>query len=152
MKEKIGIKGQVKIELFDKDHKLKQVISKKNLIVYNGYNFIRQCLSKSASRPVVANYLSIGSGVTAATRADTGMESELARKLATYTEAETDTGYKDQWKLDVMFSGGEGTGTVSESGILNDVSGGVLFCRTTFTGIVKAGSDELAFEWTFTVS
>jgi len=152
MKEHIGICGQVKARLRDEFGTLKLTVFKDNTIVYIGYDHIRQSISKSSGRPAAADYVALGTGASGVVLTDTTLGTEIVRKLSTFSMVETYPGFKDQWKLITNFSGGEGTGTITESGVFNAVSGGSMLCRTVFSGIQKGSSDSLEFVWTFTVS
>ena len=50
------------------------------------------------------------------------------------------------------FAAGEGTGAITEAGILNAGSGGTLLCRTVFSVVNKAASDSMTITWTVTIS
>jgi hypothetical protein len=50
------------------------------------------------------------------------------------------------------FPAGTGTGAITEAGILNAASAGILLCRTTFSVINKGAADTLGITWTVTVA
>jgi len=82
-------------------------------------------------------YLAIGTGTTPESPSDTALQSELKRKAASVTQMTTAiTG--DTAKLEAEFSSADGltgTATISESGIFNAATGGILLARKTFPGI-----------------
>jgi hypothetical protein len=82
-------------------------------------------------------YLAIGTGTTPESPSDTALQSELKRKAASVTQMTT-TITGDTAKLEAEFSsvdGLTGTATISESGIFNAATGGILLARKTFPGI-----------------
>jgi hypothetical protein len=82
-------------------------------------------------------YLAIGTGTTPESVYDTALESELKRKLADVTQM-TIVIPGDTAKLEAEFSSADGltgTATISESGIFNADSGGILLARKVFPAI-----------------
>lgn len=82
-------------------------------------------------------YLAIGTGTTAESASDTALELEIARKTATVSQTTT-TISNDTALLEATFSSADGlTGTsaVSEAGIFNASTGGVLLARKTFSAV-----------------
>jgi hypothetical protein len=82
-------------------------------------------------------YLAIGTGTTPESATDTALVAELKRKAASVTQMTT-TITGDTVKLEAEFSSADGltgTATVSESGIFNAATGGILLARKTFPGI-----------------
>jgi hypothetical protein len=82
-------------------------------------------------------YLAIGTGTTPESPTDTALVAELKRKAASVTQMTT-TITGDTAKLEAEFSSADGltgTATISESGIFNAATGGILLARKTFPGI-----------------
>jgi len=82
-------------------------------------------------------YLAIGTGTAAEAATDTALGNEIKRKSATVTQTTTSvTG--DTALLEATFSSADGlTGTanVSEAGIFNASSGGILLARKVFSAV-----------------
>jgi hypothetical protein len=82
-------------------------------------------------------YLAIGTGTTAESASDTALQTEIKRKTATITQVTTSiTG--DTALCEATFSSADGlsgTATVSEAGIFNASTGGILLARKTFSGV-----------------
>jgi hypothetical protein len=82
-------------------------------------------------------YIAIGTGTTAEAATDTALVAEIKRKAATKTQTTTSvTG--DTCLLQATFSSADGlTGTsaVSEAGVFNAATGGVLLARKTFAAV-----------------
>ena len=82
-------------------------------------------------------YIAIGTGTTAEAATDTALQAEIARKSATVTQTTT-TVSGDTALLEATFSkadGLTGTANVSEAGVLNASSGGVLLARKVFSAV-----------------
>jgi len=82
-------------------------------------------------------YLAIGTGTTAEAATDTALQTEIKRKTATVTQTTT-TISNDTALLEATFSSADGlTGTsnVSETGIFNASSGGILLARKVFSAV-----------------
>jgi len=98
-------------------------------------------------------YLAIGTGTTAEAVTDTALQNEIARKAPTITQ-ETTTITNDTALLEAEFSSEDdlaGTISVSETGIFNAPTGGILLARKVFPAVplnfdagVKAGLTPLS--------
>ena len=141
----LDAKGQLTLELFDKDGNLKETQNIKNVVVNNGLNYIASRM-KDASATAMS-HMAIGSGNTAAAAGDTAPETQPGRVALTSTTVSSNaiTYVGD-------FPAGTGTGAVVEAAILNASSGGTLLCRTVFSVVNKAAADTLKITWTVTVS
>lgn len=141
----LDAKGQLTLELFDKNGNLKETQNIKNVVVNNGLNYIASRM-KDASATAMS-HMAIGSGNTAAAAGDTAPETQLGRVALTSTTVSSNaiTYVGD-------FPAGTGTGAVVEAAILNASSGGTLLCRTVFSVVNKAAADTLKITWTVTVS
>mgnify|MGYP005643213955 CR=1 FL=1 len=108
---------------------------RKNVITNVGLAEIIKLVFNLGGTPFT--YLAIGTGTTAEAVTDTALENEIARKSATVTQETTDVD-GDTAKLEATFSSDDGlTGTsdVSECGVFNASSGGVLLARKTFSPV-----------------
>lgn len=141
----LSAKGNVQLEVFDKDGNLKESQEIKNVVVTVGLGYIASRM-KDASATAMS-HMAVGSGNTAAAAGNTTLETELGRVTLTSTTVSTNT---VQYIGD--FPAGTGTGAVVEAGVLNASSGGTLLCRTVFSVVNKGASDTLKVTWTITVS
>ncbi|MEW6613951.1 MAG: hypothetical protein AB1401_00545 [Thermodesulfobacteriota bacterium] len=146
MKSTIKIKGKVKIELFDKDGKLKDVRDiAGNLVVDDGLSHIADQMSDQGEAQM--SHMAIGVGTTAPDPSDTALESELDRNaLTSVTQTDNEVEYIGDW------AAGDGTGAITEAGIFNDPAAGTMLARITFAVINKAANDQLRITWTHTYS
>ena len=141
-----GMKVIVKGELYDKDMELKQSFIKHNLITNAGYKFLAQCIGDS-TRPAKLGYIAVGTGTNAPSLTDTALQKELFRKSCDYSYADNDKFLS----LGVTLVPGEATGAITEAGILNASSAGVLFDRITFPVINKETLDTYRISFTITM-
>jgi len=82
-------------------------------------------------------YLAIGTGTTPEAASDTALENEIARKSASVSQTTT-TVDGDTALLEATFSSADGlsgTSNVSEAGIFNASSGGILLARKVFSAV-----------------
>lgn len=99
-------------------------------------------------------YIAIGTGTTAANVADTTLQTEIttgggARAAGTASRVTTDvTNDTAQLVLTFNFTA---TFAVTESGVLNAASAGVLLARQVFSAINVVSGDSLQITWKFDV-
>jgi hypothetical protein len=91
--------------------------------------------------------MAIGTGATAAAAGDTTLQTELDRNALTSRVAATNViTMVGDW------AAGDGTGAITEAGILSASSNGTLFSRAVFSVINKAAGDTLQITWTYTLT
>lgn len=146
--DEIKLRGDVTVQLFDKDGNVKDTRQIKNLVVANGKTFIAASMLKTnTNSPAAMSHMAIGADNTAAASGNTALGSELGRvSLSSATSSGAVATYV------ASFPAGTGTGAVVEAGILNGASGGTLLCRTVFAVVNKGADDTMAITWQITVS
>jgi len=135
----------MRLELRDKDGRLKAERDLRNLIVTVGKNSITDQL---LAAPAVAKptHMAIGTGATAAAAGDTTLQTELDRNaLTTKTRATNVLTMVGDW------AAGDGTGAITEAGVLNAATTGDLYSRAVFAVVNKLALDTLKITWTYTV-
>jgi len=143
--EKIKVSGRVKIELFGPDGKLKDVREVDNLVVTVGLNHIADQMSDKGE--AVMSHMAIGTGTTAAAAGNTTLQTELARNAFTSkTQSTNKVTYVGDW------APGDGTGAITEAGILNAATAGTLLSRIVFAVVNKLANDALRITWEHTYS
>ena len=87
------------------------------------------------------SYLAIGTGTTAAAVTDTALETETQRESATTSRVTTDTtNDTSQWVYTFSFSGVE---AVTEFGVFNDATVGIVLGRTVDSAVNVSSGDSL---------
>ncbi len=146
MNSTITIKGRARAVLRGPDGEIKQDQTVDNLIVNAGRNM---WVSRLASTPgtAVPTHMAIGTGATAANASDTTLQTELDRNAVTSCTASTNvlTTVAD-------WAAADGTGAITEAGILSASSSGTLYSRAVFSVINKGASDTLQITWTYTLT
>lgn len=145
MKEKLTPIGYVTAVLRGPDGKIKDVWTKKNRVVTTGKNHIANRMGDLSQGAM--SHMAIGTGTAESTDADTALETENVRvdlELAPPSVVGNVVTYLAQYPP------GTGVGLISEAGIFNANSGGVMLCRTQFDGKDKGSGDSLQLTWTIT--
>jgi hypothetical protein len=145
IQDSILVKGALKIVLADAQGNITDEREVPNLVVAVGKNFI-------ASRMIgvtddIMSHMAIGTGTTSPASNNTTLESEAGR-VTLNSNVRTDNAIA----YVATFPAGTGTGAITEAGILNNSTGGILLCRTTFAVINKGAADTLGITWTVSVS
>jgi hypothetical protein len=146
LQENLKMKGELTIQVFDRQGNLKTATKVPNLVVTAGKNYIASRMVGTSS--TVMNGMAIGTGTGTPAAGDTTLGTEAGRvALDTFT-ASTNT-----VTATATFPAGTGTGAITEAAIFNNSSsGGTMLCRTTFPVVNKAAGDSIAITWTVTVS
>lgn len=143
--DKLGLKGELKIVLTDKNGNVKDERTEKNLVVNDGLYFIVDRMVGTAS--AIMSHMAIGSGAVAAAAGNTTLGTELGRVAIT-----SDVNTNNQVTYVATFGAGVGTGAVTEAGIFNDPAAGDMLCRTVFSVVNKAADDVMTINWTITLN
>lgn len=147
MSETLQARGDWDFTIFRENGDV-EVISRKNLIVNVGFDFICDSIGLASGRPGVMSHIAVGTGTTAPAAAQTALVTELSRLSATYSH----TAGTKTFKIATTFGPGVGTGAITEAAILNASSAGIMLNRVSFPVINKGASDTVVAEFTFTLS
>lgn len=140
-----AVKITTKLVLRDARGRFKQIRYAHNLVTTVGKAHVADRLSASPGENAMS-HMGIGSGTTAAAAGNTTLETELARvALDSRTDAANVVTYV------ATFPAGTGTGAVTECGIFNAASSGVLLARVVFSVITKGAADSLVLTHTLTL-
>lgn len=142
--DKVKVTGSVDFKLLDADGNVVQRFRKDNLVVTLGLALMLSRLGGSGN---ALTHMGIGSGTTAPALANTDLETSIIRRVFD-TPGGTLAGTSITFYC--LFPAGVGTGTVSEAGLFNALSGGTMFSRIVFTPMTKSASLSLAASWTIT--
>lgn len=143
--ELLKMKGELKIVLTDAEGNVKDTRDVKNLVVTVGKNYIATRIVGVASD--IMSHMAIGTGTATPAVANTTLGTEAGRvTLASASAANNQVTYT------ATFPAGTGTGAITEAGVFNQSSNGIMLCRTTFPVVNKAAGDSIAITWVVTVS
>jgi hypothetical protein len=143
-KDEAGSKDNVVLVLRGPDGKIKQTETVHNLITTAGRNELVNRWDDGTAQPT---HMAIGTGATAAAAGDTTLQTELDRNALTSRVAATNViTMVGDW------AAGDGTGAITEAGVLSAASNGTLFSRAVFSVINKAAGDTLQITWTYTLT
>ncbi len=122
---------------------------KPNLVTNAGKAGVASRINGAGSEAAFT-YIAVGTGTTAAAAGNTTLETEttdsgLARANATASRVTTSQ-TNDTAQLQYTFSV-TGTKAITESGVLNASSSGVLLCRQVFSAINVVNGDSLQITW-----
>ncbi|MEM2971307.1 MAG: hypothetical protein QW270_02655 [Candidatus Bathyarchaeia archaeon] len=126
----VGVVRRVEVwrkgELIDVDEK---AFDFGDLVVDIGLNALcGQAFDSSANRPAVFNYCAIGTDGTTPSASQTTLGNEVMRVQATYTK-DANNG---ECSIDATFNI-DNTYALQECGLFNASSGGIMYCRDTYT-------------------
>lgn len=150
--ENARLKGRVEIVVFDKDGKIKDRREIDNIIVDTGKSQIIKLIGSLDTSAF--SYIAIGTDdgtVLALSTTNTALGNEIARKVASVSQVTT-TVSGDTLQLQVTFSNSDGlTGSsaITESGVFNASTGGVMLNRAIFppVNLNWDSGDSLQMTW-----
>ena len=140
-----AVLGELEIVLRGPDGEVKEERKVENLITTVGKNSIAAQLlaAPGVEKPT---HMAVGTGTTAAAAGDTALQTELDRNALTSKTRSTNV-----VTMVCDWAAGDGTGAITEAGILNASSAGDLYSRVVFSVINKAAGDTLSITWTYTI-
>lgn len=151
--ENLKLSGKLNIVLKNSDGTVKSETVVDNLVVTAGLTFIASRMKDTTKAAMT--HIQLGTSSTAAAAGDTiativttGLTGTTRKSLTSTTPGATNIVYV------ASFAAGEGTGAVTEAGIVNVASGtvGDLLCRTVFPVINKGANDTMTITWTITLA
>jgi hypothetical protein len=141
MKDKMEIKGKVKIQLI-RNGKVVSEQTAGNIIVTTGKALIATLISGSGT---TFSHMGIGTSSTTEVVGDSTLVAETGRVILT---SKVPTSNVISYIGD--FPAGTGTGTIQEAGLFNASSSGTMLNRVTFSSVSKTASDALKITWDVT--
>jgi len=149
-RDRLRFQTNVHVVLRGPDGEVKEEREVHNLVTDVGCAHIADQLASSHDESEMS-HMAIGTGTNAPAAGDTTLQTELDRNAL--TSRTQGAGASDHQVVYVGdWAAGDGTGAITEAGILNNSSGGTLLARTTFSVINKGASDTLEITWTLTVA
>lgn len=137
----------VRIEIIESiTGQILDVIECHNLVTLAGRNLVRDFLNSLS--PSSLSHFAIGTGTTAPTANDTGLQTEIFRDI--FTKRTSSSGkLQSQYYLASSALNGN---TLAEAGLFNAASGGTLFARVTYPGISKNSSIAITYTWDININ
>lgn len=131
------------------NHKTGEIFQweKHNMVVQAGFNWVAQLLSNATTRPMAITHIGFGTGTTTTTSNMTALVNEVYRASVTSSW--------DPITRELTFSGSIPTlsglnVSISEVGLFNAETGGVMFDRATFSP--KGIDDQMSFDYNFIIT
>ena len=145
----VRVIGRVTIEIRGPDGALKLCETVPNLVVNTGLYHLADQISDQGNAAM--SHMAIGTGTTAAAAGDTALGTELDRNALDST---TQGSGADANKVTYVctWAAGDGTGAITEAGVFNQASAGVMLCRSVFAVKNKAAGDSMTLTWVITFS
>ena len=148
--EQIKMTGALDIVVRGEDGQIKQQTHVPNIVTTVGKNFIASRMIGTSNTAM--GYMAIGDTSVAAAVSDTALGHELARVSLDNLGGTINAGANNVVVYTGSFPAGTGTGAVTEAGIFNASSNGIMLCRTVFSVVNKAAGDSVAITWSVTVN
>jgi len=137
----IGLVCEYELVLRGPDGREKDRRRVKNLIPNAGLAYLAGILA--AVETTIPKYLAVGTGTTDPAPGDTALESEVGTRVSGTQSRVTTTVTNDTSQVVGTFAAGNGTGAVTDVGLLTASTSGTLISRATFAAINKGASDTL---------
>jgi hypothetical protein len=145
--DRLRVNGELRIVITDRAGRV-QCDLVTNLVVATGRNHIADQMSGKSDGQM--SHMALGTSTTAADYSDTALGVEIARVAVTPAQGSAPNLNQVVYVGD--FPPGTGTGVITEAGIFNAGSSGVMLCRSVFNAKDKGASDSMTITWTLTFS
>ncbi len=143
--ENIKATGELRIVLRDKNGNIKEDRTVKNLVVSTGKAFIASRVVGVANG--VMSHMAVGTNNVAPNAGHAALLGEIGRAvLVSATSTDNVVTYSS------LFAPGVGTGALTEAGIFNAASVGIMVARTVFSVVHKEADDSLTINWQISIS
>lgn len=151
LNEQIKLNGSVNIKLIGPDGIVKQEHTDHNLVVTVGKSYLTTYITPGNHNTgnEFAQFVGLGTNSSGPTSGDTALGAEFSG--GGYSRA---TGVLTQsanvWTNTATFAPGNGTGAITEAGLLSASTVGTMFARQVFSVYNKAAGDTLIVVWNVT--
>ena len=142
MKDNIKMTGRLVIRL---NGDIVREVS--NIVVTSGKQWIASRMDSATA--AVMSHMHLGTGSTSEAVGDTDLETPHSDARSPLDSVAVTT---NSIKYTNNFAAGVCTGTITEAGVFNALTGGTMVARTTFGAITKGASDALQIDWTVTIN
>lgn len=152
MQEGIDLQGRLHCQLLDRQGNIVQSFSEKNKIVLDGRDLVVKLFSNQAIDPI--SHIAVGTDSTGVLDGDTSLGSEIFRKAINTIDfsidivTETISGIpRKKLTISTELDYLEGNGQLTEAGVFNAPTGGIMYNRVTFPVINKSQAFKLNLVW-----
>jgi hypothetical protein len=147
--EALDMRGRLTAQKRDDQDKLIETIRVNNSIVLNGRDLVAKLFINEPIDPV--SHVAVGTGSTAVAAADSALEAEVFRKAINPVDPSQHITTTDTDKRKVMITAeldfAEANAALTEAGLFNADSGGVMYNRVVFPPINKTADFKLTLIW-----
>ena len=145
--EKVTASGVVQVLVTGADGTVKHEQIIPNMVVTAGRNYIASRMKDTTDTAM--SHMAVGAGTTAAALGQTALVTESARvSLTSTTVTDNAVAYVATFPAGTPAS----LTAITEAGIFNASSNGIMLCRTVFAAVNKDVGDTMSITWTVTVS
>jgi len=147
MQENINVTGSLTIVVYDVHGNIKEEQTHKNLVVTTGLGHIASRMVGTTQS--VMSHMELGTDDTATNTNQTAL---LAPIAGSRTALDSLNATGPSVVAIAQFVPGVGTGALTEAGIFNNTTAGVMLCRTVFPVVNKGVDDLMVITWTITLA
>ncbi|EPF21354.1 MAG: hypothetical protein EWV58_21975 [Microcystis aeruginosa Ma_MB_F_20061100_S19] len=150
LSENLDMKGKLTVQKRDKSNKIVEQISASNNIVLSGRDLVAKLFINEQIAPI--SHVAVGIGTTKVDpKTDTNLNTELFRKAITKIDPTQDLTITDGGKIKVKITTeldfNEANDYLTEAGLFNANTGGVMYNRVVFPPINKTNDFKLTLIW-----
>jgi hypothetical protein len=151
MKEKIGIEGRLKVDLYNSGVLVQEGNWIENVITTAGKTFLATLLNSANAGTTLVTHMAFGTGVTAVDASDTALTTELSGSGYARVSVTRSNPSGNVIQYTATLTGIEAETTVQEAGLMSASSSGTLFAHQ-LTGAVTLSTitDSLQVTWQVT--
>lgn len=143
--DNLTLTGQPSITLRDSNGNIKTQFTINNTVVTAGKTYF--AARAVGTQTSVMQHMAVGTNTTASAVANTALGAEISRVVLSAS-----TSSINQVTYTATFGSGAGTGAISEIGIFNAGTNGIMLCRAVFPVVNKAANDSLDISWVISVN
>jgi hypothetical protein len=146
----LDMKGKLTVQKRDKSNEILEEFSASNNIVLTGRDLVAKLFINEGIAPI--SHVAVGTGKTEVDpKTDTNLNTELFRKAIKKIDPTQDltitSDGKIQVKITVELDFNEANGSLTEAGLFNANTGGVMYNRAVFPAINKTNDFKLTLIW-----
>jgi hypothetical protein len=150
-KETLSIKGNLNIVLTDAQGNIKDTRQVTNLVVSSGVAFILNRLKDNVTYATGMSHMEVGTSATVTASTQAALAGATGTRVVTSSSI-TATTASGTISYSATFGTGVSSGPLTEAGIFNASTGGIMLCRTVFPVINKGTNDTMTITWAITIT